>query len=42
MYAVGEEEHGTVSAWSFGDWTPMGTGETGGADPCHLVVQATR
>jgi 6-phosphogluconolactonase (cycloisomerase 2 family) len=38
IYAVGEEAHGTVSAWSLGDWTPMGSGETGGADPCHLTV----
>jgi 6-phosphogluconolactonase len=38
IYAVGEEEHGTVAAWSIDDWAPMGTGETGGSDPCHLTV----
>ncbi len=38
VYAVGEETHGTVAAWSLDDWSPLGTGETGGADPCHLLV----
>jgi 6-phosphogluconolactonase len=38
LYAVSEETVGGVAAWSLDDWEPFGTGETGGADPCHLAV----
>ncbi|SCL41563.1 6-phosphogluconolactonase, cycloisomerase 2 family [Micromonospora pallida] len=41
LYAVNELPEGQVSAWRIapdGDLTPLGTGDTGGAEPCHLAV----
>jgi 6-phosphogluconolactonase (cycloisomerase 2 family) len=47
LYAVAEAEAGGVAAWSLpaaespggtGGVEPLGTGSTGGADPCHLAV----
>jgi 6-phosphogluconolactonase len=44
LYAVAETDAGRVHAWSLVAGAPadsLGSGETGGADPCHLVVDAT-
>ena len=44
LYAVAETDEGGVAAWSLVDGVPaapLGTGETGGADPCHLAVDST-
>ncbi len=44
LYAVAETDQGGVAAWSLVDGVPaapLGTGETGGADPCHLTVDPT-
>ncbi|SCL12980.1 lactonase family protein [Micromonospora inyonensis] len=41
LYAANELPEGQVSAWRVapdGDLTPLGTGDTGGAEPCHLAV----
>ena len=41
LYAVAEVDQGQVRAWSLTDGVPagdLGTGETGGAEPAHLVV----
>jgi 6-phosphogluconolactonase len=39
LYAVAETLSGGVAAWSMDrTFGPLGTGETGGADPCHLAV----
>lgn len=41
LYAVAETDNGGVTAWSLLDGVPaapLGAGETGGADPCHLTV----
>jgi 6-phosphogluconolactonase len=44
LYAVDEAADGGVAAWTLVDGAPaapLGTGRTGGADPCHLAVDAT-
>src|SRR5215470_7005816 len=44
LYAVDETDDGGVAAWALVDGVPgdpLGTGSTGGADPCHLTVDAT-
>lgn len=44
LYAVAETAEGAVAAWTLdGDRPdrPHGHGDTGGADPCHLAVDAT-
>jgi 6-phosphogluconolactonase (cycloisomerase 2 family) len=42
LYAVAETApNGGVAAWSMLDATPLGTGDTGGADPCHLAVHSS-
>ena len=43
LYAVAETADGAVVAWSMADGDPQdfGRGETGGADPCHLTVDAS-
>jgi 6-phosphogluconolactonase len=43
MYAIAESPRGQVVAWSVdgGSARRLGAGETGGADPCHLTVDAT-
>ncbi len=44
LYAVSETETGGVAAWALTDGVPsmlLGTGESGGADPCHLTVERT-
>jgi 6-phosphogluconolactonase (cycloisomerase 2 family) len=44
LYAVIEADHGRVAAWRTDDEggaQPFGAGDTGGADPCHLTVDAT-
>lgn len=41
LYAANELPEGRVSAWRIGpdgDLTECGTGDTGGAEPCHLAV----
>lgn len=41
LYAVAEEDDGGVTSWALVDGVPgerLGTGSTGGADPCHLTV----
>ncbi|MFI6824949.1 lactonase family protein [Micromonospora sp. NPDC050187] len=41
LYAANELPEGQVSAWRIGpdgDLAPLGTGDTGGAEPCHLAV----
>ena len=41
LYAVAETDEGHVHAWLLEDGTPaqpLGTGETGGAEPAHLTV----
>jgi 6-phosphogluconolactonase (cycloisomerase 2 family) len=41
LYAANELTEGVVSAWAVqpdGALRPLGTGLTGGADPCHLAV----
>jgi len=40
LYAVGEDTAGTVSAFRLTDtgMEPLGTADSGGADPCHLLV----
>jgi 6-phosphogluconolactonase len=41
LYAVAEQDEGSVAAWALAGavlGAPMGTGATGGADPCHLTV----
>ncbi|MEU4568215.1 lactonase family protein [Micromonospora sp. NPDC023956] len=41
LYAANELPEGQVSAWRIGpdgDLIPLGTGDTGGAEPCHLAV----
>jgi 6-phosphogluconolactonase len=41
LYAVAEEDEGGVAAWALvhgAPREPLGTGATGGADPCHLTV----
>jgi 6-phosphogluconolactonase len=41
LYAVAETDEGHVRAWELEDGTParpLGTGETGGAEPAHLTV----
>ncbi len=43
LYAVGEETRGTVTAFAVGDdggLTPLATVASGGADPCHLLLDA--
>jgi len=37
LYAVVEDDHGRVEAWS--SERSLGRGGTGGADPCHLTVE---
>jgi len=44
VYAVRESADGGVAAWALVDGVPgasLGIGSTGGADPCHLTVDAT-
>src|SRR5215813_3188192 len=44
LYAVDETGDGGVAAWALASGVPadpLGTGRTGGADPCHLTVDAT-
>lgn len=44
LYAVAEADKGAVHAWSLLDGVPaapLGAGDTGGADPCHLTVDPT-
>ncbi|MEV7973812.1 lactonase family protein [Cellulomonas sp. NPDC089187] len=40
LYAVGEDSHGTISAFRITEdsLVPLGTADSGGADPCHLLV----
>ncbi|MFE0593684.1 lactonase family protein [Micromonospora echinospora] len=41
LYAANELPEGQVSAWRIGpdgDLAPLGAGDTGGAEPCHLAV----
>lgn len=40
LYAVGEDAHGTVSAFGIEDdgLRLLGTADSGGADPCHLLL----
>lgn len=39
LYAVVEDEFGQVEAWA--DERSLGRADTGGADPCHLTVDAS-
>lgn len=42
LYAVAETDEGHVRAWRLADGAaaqPLGTGETGGAEPAHLTVE---
>jgi 6-phosphogluconolactonase len=44
LYAVAETEAGRVHAWSLaggGAASDLGSGETGGSEPCHLTVDAS-
>lgn len=44
LYAVEETDEGQVRAWRLEDGSPaepLGTGETGGAEPAHLTVDPT-
>jgi 6-phosphogluconolactonase (cycloisomerase 2 family) len=44
LYAVAEQDQGGVAAWALVDGVPgepLGTGATGGGDPCHLAVDAS-
>jgi 6-phosphogluconolactonase len=44
LYAVAETEEGHVRAWHLEDGAPaqpLGSGETGGAEPAHLTVDPT-
>jgi 6-phosphogluconolactonase len=45
LYAVAETDEGQVRAWRLGDdgmpAEPLGSGETGGAEPAHLTVDPT-
>jgi 6-phosphogluconolactonase len=44
LYAVAETDNGQVHAWSVTDGAPdrhLGSGETGGAEPAHLTVDAS-
>lgn len=44
LYAVAERDDGQVHAWSVTDGAPdrhLGRGETGGAEPAHLTVDAS-
>jgi 6-phosphogluconolactonase len=40
LYAVAETDTGGVRAWSLAEGAerPLGSGETGGSEPCHLTV----
>jgi 6-phosphogluconolactonase (cycloisomerase 2 family) len=44
LYAVAETDEGQVRAWQLEDGVPtepLGTGDTGGAEPAHLTVDPT-
>ena len=44
LYAVAEADAGLVHAWSLARGVPtraLGSGQTGGAEPCHLTVDTT-
>jgi 6-phosphogluconolactonase len=44
LYAVSETDNGRVYAWSLADGAPdrqLGRGDTGGAEPAHLTVDAS-
>ena len=44
LYAVAETDDGQVHAWSLADGMPdqpLGSGDTGGAEPAHLAVDAS-